>query len=803
MQVLFLQMAWNIELSNKVVTGAPAGGALALMRRDQMGRKCFAENNLLLYTSAGEPLATVTWNESCLVGMGWVEEELLLLVFEDGVVFIYDVLGNFVRSFLLLTSKFPLEETIIQVYIWGSGLVALTSTMGLQVCDTVHAFSPAVYTMPTGLSDERLAISMVILKPCFSSSGLVEVFLGTADGSILVVDVNGPDDQLVHGRLPAPVTSMAIAPNGRFLACFTLGLITVVSTSFTTKVLEFDTLVVSTPLDMQWCGEDSVLLNWKDCLLMVGPYGHWLKFKYRTPLFLIPEVDCCRIISDQGCELLQRVPGPIALIHRLSAGNPPAMLYKSIEIYKDADAKADNVCSKDPTRQVFLSAKVLHVIQANIAAAAVELTIVQQKCYLHAAACGKAFIKVPTAYTEEFVAAARKLRVLNHLRRRVPALCLTTTQYDRLTTNVLLDRLLARNYHSLALRVSEYLGVQRERVIIHWACVKLRSSVAHKSLEEQMNNVCLQIPCYISQIPIVTTADVLGCREFAMALLQSECSTIDQVKLLLAMREHELALKKAAEGKEVDAVYLALICTERMCPWMARNTSASSNCSSLLDTIARHKDLTNLLLVYYQSHIPIASSKNLHNFLVHHIAGRPCFKQAGNLALRISYLQIRRTDRFKKLREVISLYAQGRESQFQRRATEEQVALLEFQSDLEMKFGSWCFFDMSLSETVYNLIVLCSTQQKRAPDLLSDANRLRRRFKIPDRRFSYLKLTALAASGQWQALRVFSAEKSAIGYAPFARVCIEYGQPASEIEYYMNRITLDNERHSLRAELKF
>jgi len=207
--------------------------------------------------------------------------------------------------------------------------------------------------------------------------------------------------------------------------------------------------------------------------------------------------------------------------------------------------------------------------------------------------------------------------------------------------------------------------------------------------------------------------------------------------------------------------------------------------------------------VYYQSRIPTASSRNLHNFLVHHNAGRPCFKQAGNLALRISYLQTRRADRFKKLREVISLYAQGRESQFQRRATEDQVALLEFQSDLEKKYGTGCFFDMSLSETVYNLIVLCSTQQKRAVDLLSDANRLRRRFKIPDRRFSYLKLTALAASGQWHALRGFSAEKSAIGYAPFVRVCIEYGQPASEIEYYMNRITIDNELNSLRAELKY
>ena len=72
----------------------------------------------------------------------------------------------------------------------------------------------------------------------FSSSGLVEVFF-VLIARILAVDVNGPHDQLIHGRLPTPVTSMAIAPNGRFLACFTLGLLTVAS-PFTTKVLEFD-----------------------------------------------------------------------------------------------------------------------------------------------------------------------------------------------------------------------------------------------------------------------------------------------------------------------------------------------------------------------------------------------------------------------------------------------------------------------------------------------------------------------------------------------------------------------------------
>ena len=75
------------------------------------------------------------------------------------------------------------------------------------------------------------------------------------------------------------MTRMAVAPNGRFLACFTAsGILTVMSTSFTTKVLDFDTNTDSRPLSMGWCGEDAVALHWRHLLLIVGPYGHWLRF---------------------------------------------------------------------------------------------------------------------------------------------------------------------------------------------------------------------------------------------------------------------------------------------------------------------------------------------------------------------------------------------------------------------------------------------------------------------------------------------------------------------------------------------
>lgn len=61
--------------------------------------------------------------------------------------------------------------------------------------------------------------------------------LGTSDNSVLVVDENEVEDQLLHDRISAPITKMAVAPNGRFLACYCKdGVLTVMSATFTTKV---------------------------------------------------------------------------------------------------------------------------------------------------------------------------------------------------------------------------------------------------------------------------------------------------------------------------------------------------------------------------------------------------------------------------------------------------------------------------------------------------------------------------------------------------------------------------------------
>jgi hypothetical protein len=694
-------------------------------------------------------------------------------------------------------SRSPPEQSLIHVCIWDSGVVALTSSMELRICENLAVDSPSVYSVSTGLSEANPATSVAVLQPCFTSSGLVEIFIGTARSSILVVDVNGPEDQLLQGRIQAPVICMATAPNGRFLACFTeCGILTVLSTSFTTKVLDFDTATTSRPFEMQWCGEDSIVLSWGNVLLMIGPYGHWLKFTYPTPFALIPEVDCCRVITSDGCELLQRVPGPIESIHQIGSTDPSAMLFDAMEAYEDGDASATEIFQSMDPPPVLMKA-----IQANIAAAAAAIMPLQQKLYLRAAAYGKAFCGTFEFNAGEFVETARKLRVLNHLRRRIPSLFLTSMQFDRLAVNILIDRLLAQKCHVLAFCISEYLGLNMGRVMVHWACTKLQSSLSLSSLDvdiESLLKARLQFSdSSASCVSVAATADFVGRRLLAIKLLECECSAFEQVKLLLTMREYELAVTKAVESREVDLIYLAIISMERSHGAIYKKESPNY----LWGAIMRHQDAANLLRVYYQSCWLVNNSKELHNFLLFESL-YPDHHQAGNLLVRESYQQVDRTDRIDRLLEAVSLYAQTRDLYFQCRATQEQIELLKFQSDLEQRYGVACFFDMSVSETLYNLVALGATQHVHISKLSSDANKLQNKFKVPDRRFLQIKIKALAASGQWLSFKALAEKKTALGYAPFVRACIRHGRPPSDIKFYMNRIVSSEEKSSLHAEWK-
>jgi vacuolar protein sorting-associated protein 16 len=82
-----------INLENYLVCGGPFGGPVAMIldsKRLSSGATAQPPvndtdiNKLLLFTSSGIPLAQIDWNERSVIGMGWTDQENLVVIADDG-----------------------------------------------------------------------------------------------------------------------------------------------------------------------------------------------------------------------------------------------------------------------------------------------------------------------------------------------------------------------------------------------------------------------------------------------------------------------------------------------------------------------------------------------------------------------------------------------------------------------------------------------------------------------------------------------------------------------------------------------
>lgn len=333
--------------------------------------------------------------------------------------------------------------------------------------------------------------SIAVLSRVHTASRRPEVFLSTADNSVVIVDTTSMEivDVDCRARISAPIVSMSFAPNGRFLSCFLKDLtLTVISTSFETKVLDFDTSGVasSPPKELQWCGEDSIVLHWKNLgVLMVGPYGDWLRFSYddTSNLFIVPEMDCCRVCTDSTTEILQRVPPATADLFRIGSIEPSSLLLDASDAF-DAGSSAADEAARAITRTGMLT----DAIEACTDAAVSEYDVPTQKRLLRAASYGMHFSfrnldggadgseydittgeekydsssdPSPKPVAIKFVAMAKKLRILNALRDPKVGFVLTSIQYDALSSSGLIARLVAMQRPALATSICGYLSLDK------------------------------------------------------------------------------------------------------------------------------------------------------------------------------------------------------------------------------------------------------------------------------------------------------------------------------------------------------
>jgi len=117
------------------------------------------------------------------------------------------------------------------------------------------------------------------------------------------------------------------------------------------------------------------------------------------------------------------------------------------------------------------------------------------------------------------------------------------------------------------------------------------------------------------------------------------------------------------------------------------------------------------------------------------------------------------------------------------RFTEDQIKLMRFQKKIEDELQR-PFLDQSLHETMYSLTTM--GQHKYVEQLRKD-------FKVPERRFCWMKVTALAEAADWMELEKFSNNKisAKFGGEQFIDVCLQHNNKF-EGKKYLPKVSKPN-----------
>ncbi|XP_057461359.1 protein VACUOLELESS1 [Actinidia eriantha] len=754
-------MAWkNVDLSRNKVACASMGGPIAVIRDDSKIVQLYAESalrKLRIFNSAGVQISETVWKNpgGRLIGMAWTDDQILVCATQDGTVYRYNIHSELIEPTISM-GKECFEQSVVECVFWGNGMVCVNEASQLFCIPDFKNPKPCMLLGEV----EQLPmppLCVAVIEPQYTMSGNVEVLVGVDDDHVLLVEEDGGVQQV--SVEVGPIQKMVVSGNGKLLACFSHdGKLLVMPTDFSNIIFEYNCESALPPEQLAWCGMDSVLLYWDDMLLMVGPYGDPVRYVYDEPIILIPECDGVRILTNTSLEFLQRVSDSTESIFKIGSTLPAALLYDALDHFDRRSAKADENLR-------LIRSSLPEAVEACIDAAGHEFDVSRQRTLLRAASYGQAFCS--HFQRDRFQEMCKTLRVLNAVRNHDIGIPLSIQQYKLLTPSILVGRLINAHRHALAVRISEYLGMSQEVVIMHWACAKIAASLAIPDdalLEILLEK--LRICKGISYAAVAAHADKSGRRKLTAMLVEHEPRSSKQVPLLLSIGEEDTALTKATECGDTDLVYLVLfhIWQKRPALELFGMIQARPLARDLFISYGRcykHEFLKDFFL----------STGQLQD--VSFLLWKESWELSKNpMASKGSPLQ---GPRIKLIEKAQSLFAETKEHAFESKAAEEHAKLLRIQHELEVTTKQAIFVDSSISDTIRTCIVLGNHRA---------AMKVRTEFKVSEKRWYWLKVFALATIRDWDALEKFSKEKRPpIGYRPFVEACIDADEKGEALKY--------------------
>lgn len=603
---------------------------------------------------------------------------------------------------------------------WSNGLVALLGDNSLVAVTKYDDPRPQkLASAPLGE-----VASWTVIPPEYTSSRSVEVLLAI-EQTVFVVDAAECEDRALQA---GPFRHIAVSPNGKFIALYTDdGKVWVITSDFQERRSEYESKVKTIPKDLQWCGNNAVVLAWEDEIHLVGPNGAAMIQNYSSFLHLLPDIDGIKVISNDVCDFWQKIPDATEEVFRLGSTHPASVLLDVIEQLEKKSPKADDNIQ-------LIRSNLDEAVDTCIRAAGQEYSIHQQKQLLKAASFGKSVLDLYNS--DDFVDMTEALRVLNAVRFYEIGLPVSYEQYLRLTPGRLVQRLVNRKEYLLALKVSQFLRLPVDRIYVSWARQKVRSSGTDE------DSICEEIVRKLNGKRGVSFEEIAraayddGRQSMATELLKHEPRAGKQVPLLLSVGQESIALDRAIDSGDNDLVEFVLRDLRRKVPLSSffRTINSRPVAVAIVESSAMDESRELLKDLYYQNDRLLDSSDLL--------LGEALTTGELNAA----------TD---KLKMAAKLLRESKEHPTQVAALEDAQKLLRFQEAFEKDLNDR-FVGLSVVETLSKLIKLGHIKR---------SQKVQTEFKIGDKTYAWTRLRALVSRRDWRELEELSTgRKSAIGW---------------------------------------
>lgn len=291
----------------------------------------------------------------------------------------------------------------------------------------------------------------------------------------------------------------------------------------------------------------------------------------------------------------------------------------------------------------------------------------------------------------------------------------------------------------------------------------------------------------------------------ANLLLLLESSVSDKVPALISNGSYVDAMAVATSARDSNFIFSTLMQLEKACLATATNPSEITKAKSAFWQTVISKlppEAFHTLRRYYLANSTVAETGG--NSAVNLLLRAQRFTDAGAALAKRALAEEDPREKHGILQEASRVFGLGKDTTFYKLCTDEYVELLKDQEVIRTKYGSSEVVPptTSVTATLVSVLNYAATHVREQHRLLGDADKIAKKFRIPDRRLWHIKVKAFSESGQWSNLKILadSRSKSPIGFSPFARAAIRGNQPPSEILKYIERIPAPEERCDLLTD---